>query len=126
MNLSGMAFLGEHRGQHVRQIVRVDEGLRRLACREGDLTGQHPVEHRTLAEVLREEARPHHRQADARLPQRLLGGHGVRLAAAGEQHHPPHPAFRRQPAEGPHRLGSAGRGEVGGRNRLPWSAVRVV
>ena len=78
-----MPVVGQRRDRDVGDVVGVDERLRGVTGRKGDLAAEHVLEHVVLAEVLGEPGRAHDRQLGARVAHGLLGVLGLGLAAAG-------------------------------------------
>ncbi|WP_338120094.1 hypothetical protein [Streptomyces sporangiiformans] len=102
MDLAGVTVLGQRRDGDIRDVLCVGERFRHIADRKCDHTGPDPFYEERLAEVLRDEPRPHDGPLRTRLPHRLFAPLGLGSTAVGKQDKAPDAASHREVCEGTH------------------------
>jgi hypothetical protein len=113
IELADVLVVGQRGDGDVGDVVRVHEGLGRVAGGERDLAAQDAVQHVVLAEVLHEPGRADDREIGPGGAHRLLGVLGLLLTAAGEEHEARDPVLHGQVRERTDHLDRAGRRQVG-------------
>jgi hypothetical protein len=105
--------VGQCGGDHLGDVVGVDERLSGLPDRQHDLAGQDRGQEEALAEVLVEEAGPDDGPLRSGLAHDRLGSLGRRLAPTGQEDQPGHTSADRLGGEGRDGLRGPREGEVG-------------